>query len=171
MAAYTLSPYEVLTEDVYKRFLSSSDVLLPPYAVNPIKFTVWVSVLSKQSMPAWLGINAEGNLIVTVNVAAHTILWAEAVKNTDHDPDLDPDTAIRVRQMTTFYYNTQPFHVTLEGAPVVTNMPLSDVWSRIAYAIVPNTHKVEVMDTASRLYVCVVTLKTLEAGTALSMTR
>ena len=168
--AYTLRPQEVLTADITRRFLPADEVLLPPYAVDAVRFTAFLATLPKHSLlPDWLTVNATGGLAAVADLPAHTVLLARKVpREAGRSPK---DTDLRVRQMTTFYYGTVPFHVCIEGAPVVARVPLDDVWARISYAVMPNTTKVEIMDTAWQVYVCVVTSVPLSRGTPLTMTR
>ena len=167
---YTLLPAEILTSATTHRFLGEDDVLLPPYAINPVRFTRFLATLPKENaLPHWLAVTTTGGLAVTAAVPAHTILLVRRVPAAPTTPPADTD--VRVRQMTTFYCSTVPYHVCLEGAPVVARLPLDNIWARIAYAVVPNTAKVEVMDSAWQVYVAVATLAALPAGTPLTMTQ
>jgi hypothetical protein len=166
---YVLQTEEILTADVIARFLPPKESLRVPYAVNPIRFTLFVSTYNPDVLPPWLRLHPEsGSVTAAVDLAPHTLFL---VLNTLDKTSEPSSTDLFMRQITTFYYNTKEFHVSVRGGPAEKRVPLDKHWARIPYSILPNSTTMEVTDTAWQRHMCAITTKSVKTGEVLTMTR
>jgi hypothetical protein len=166
---YVLQPEEILTADVIALFLPPSETLRVPYAIHPIRFTLFLNTYNPDVLPPWLRVDPDsGHVTAAVDLQAHTLVLILGAAVETQEPS---STDLFMREITTFYYNTKEFHVSVQGGPAEKRVSLDKHWSQIPYAILPNSTTMEVTDTAWKRHMCAITTKPVKTGEVLTMTR